>query len=69
MKIWIVVALAMTIGACTTSTPIRLQHTETGKIVDCGPFTARDEMRDLAIAQKESQCIKDFQRQGYERMP
>ena len=55
------------LAGCSTA-PVYLKHTESGQIVQCGPFSNMG-MRPTAAAFHENQCITDYQRQGYERVP
>jgi len=40
--------------------PTSLKHKETGDIVQCGPYYT------LAMRREALQCIRDYQREGYE---
>lgn len=60
-------ACAILVG-CTTD-PILLRHSTTGQMVKCGPYAAGGGTPALAAVQREAQCIGDYQRQGYERVP
>lgn len=59
-------ALALLLAGCTT-TPITLRHAD-GRVAKCGPYPASG-IPATAGAMREAQCIQDFQRQGYERVP
>ncbi len=50
------------LAACTA--PITMQNPKTGQKVQCESY-----MDNLAAAQREAQCISDYQRQGFERIP
>jgi hypothetical protein len=58
---------AMALGACTS--PVKLYNARTGQAVQCGPYASDMVTGTNAYAVREAQCIQDFQRQGYERMP
>jgi hypothetical protein len=53
---------AVALAGC--SGPIKMRNARSGEIATCGPFVSTWD-----TAQRESQCIADFQRQGFERMP
>ena len=55
---------ASCLAACTDL--IRLKNAQTGQIAQCGPY---DFLGGSVTAQREAECIHDFQRQGDERMP
>ncbi len=67
MKPLYIAILCLFAAACSTD-PVYLKHTKSGQIVQCGPFPSRG-MQATAAALHESQCINDYQRQGYERVP
>lgn len=56
------VAALLSLAACTA--PITLQHPQTGQKVQCGPYADT-----WTTPQRESQCISDYQRQGFQRVP
>lgn len=67
----ILILLALVIGflaGCTTTAVVVLRHPMTGKTASRGPYDARP-LSLMGSALRETQCIQDFQRQGYERMP
>jgi hypothetical protein len=66
-NIALLVSFMFVIG-CSTA-PIYLKHEKTGEVVQCGPYTVTDSSDDMVAAYRETQCIKDYQRQGYERVP
>jgi hypothetical protein len=47
---------------------VTLQHATTGKTVACGPYYMYG-LHSFMAAERERQCIADYQRQGYERVP
>jgi hypothetical protein len=59
--------IGISVAACTD--PIKLKNTTTGQIAQCGPYASDMIAGGDAQAQRERECIQDFQRQGYERMP
>jgi hypothetical protein len=63
----IIIALGLFLAACSTD-PVYLKNTGTGAVVQCGPYATRGPSSTNA-AWQESQCISDYQRQGYERVP
>jgi hypothetical protein len=62
-----IIALGLFLAACSTD-PVYLKNTGTGAMVQCGPYDNRG-LQSAASALRESQCISDYQRQGYERVP
>lgn len=54
-------------GCVAKTVPITLRHTD-GRVVQCGPYLAEAFVA-TASAIREGQCIQDFQRQGFERVP
>jgi hypothetical protein len=66
----ITLTLAITgiaLPACTD--PIKLKNAATGQIAQSGPYASDMIAGGDAQAQRERECIQDFQRQGYERAP
>jgi hypothetical protein len=55
-------ALCLALAGCTGA--IRMVNARTGQTATCGPFA--DSINTPA---RESQCIGDYQRQGFERAP
>jgi hypothetical protein len=61
---------ALLLASCATQ-PVTLRHPQTGQTAQCGPYT---NMHPLIPAlsphwKAERDCIGDFQRQGFERVP
>lgn len=56
------ILIAFCLSACTSA--VQLQNPATGQRVQCGPYADT-----LSTAQRESQCISDYQRQGFQRVP
>ena len=61
-----VLALAAALAGCTTA--VKLRNPATGATASCGPYYV-DSGFSNAQAERESRCISDFQRQGFERVP
>lgn len=61
--------VAVVLAGCGATDPVFLRHSETAQTVKCGPYATRGIGRAFAAAQHEAQCISDYQRQGYERVP
>jgi hypothetical protein len=61
-------ALSLALGACAQTDPVHLKNPQTGQEVTCGPYPFYP-LRASAGAQQESQCIQDFERQGFLRQP
>lgn len=62
MRTLTIIALCLTISACTSA--VKLRNARTGQTATCGPFTDT-----VNAPSREAQCIQDFQRQGFERVP
>jgi hypothetical protein len=65
--VFLIAIVAVSLAACTES--IKMKNTQTGQITRCGPYASVALGGGTNQAQREMQCIQDFQRQGYERMP
>lgn len=61
-----VLLLALLLAACQ-SPPVHLTHPD-GRTAQCGPYSSVG-LRGIANADRERQCIQDYQRQGFERTP
>ena len=59
--------IAPCLAACTDS--IKLKNAQTGQVAQCGPYASDMLVGGNTQAQRETECIRDFQRQCYERMP
>ncbi len=61
---------ALALIGCST-VPVRLQHPGTGQVVECGPYFQPTPFFPTVsgVYDRERDCIKDYQRQGYERVP
>ncbi len=57
MRYFVILAVVGILAACAPQT-VMLQHPDTGKTVQCGPFETLLE---------ESQCLNEYQSKGYER--
>jgi hypothetical protein len=64
---FLITAISVSLVACTDS--IKMKNAQTGQIAQCGPYPSDMWVGGNTQAQRETQCIHDFQRQGYERMP
>ncbi len=58
MRYFVILWVVGFLAACTAPQTVMLQHPDTGKTVQCGPFETLME---------ESQCLNEFQSQGYVR--
>lgn len=65
---WLAALLLVSVLAGCSTAPVYLKHTETGQVVQCGPYPTGG-IQAAAGAFHENQCITDYQRQGYERVP
>ncbi len=54
------------VSGCET-VPVRLQHPTTGHLVQCGPY--RRLLIGIPAMILENNCVNDFQKAGYERLP
>jgi hypothetical protein len=70
MRVLWVVVLVVGLAACATQ-PIMLKNAKTGQVTQCGPYTNMHPFFPglSPHGQAERDCISDFQRQGFERMP
>jgi hypothetical protein len=67
VRIVAVAIIPLLLASCTDA--IKLRNYRTGQIAQCGPYTS-DMLGNGAVnVLRDSECIRDFQRQGYERMP
>lgn len=57
----------LAVGGCSTD-PVFLRHPQTGKKVQCGPYSMTGWAATQAAPIRERGCIEDYQRQGYERV-
>jgi hypothetical protein len=66
----IAVALLVAFAGCAT-TPIKMRNPQTGQVTQCGPYTNMHPFfPELSPHWKaERECINDYQRQGFERVP
>lgn len=58
MRYFVILWVVGFLAGCAAPQTVMLQHPDTGKTVQCGPFETLME---------ESQCLNEFQSQGYER--
>jgi len=64
----LLLAVLMVIGLIGCATPpVRLRHPQTGHTVQCGPY--RRLVLGLPAMILENDCVNDFQKRGYERLP
>lgn len=65
-------ALAVVCGALAACSTVQTEkvylRNAASVTVTCGPYFSAN-LAAGAAAQRESQCISDYQRQGYERVP
>ena len=64
------VGTALVFVGCST-TPVKLYNAKTGQTTQCGPYTNMHPLFPGASPhwKAERDCIADFQRQGFERVP
>lgn len=65
MRYLALAGLCVALAAC--SSPIMLRDSM-GRMASCGPYPALG-VSGIIGAEREKQCITDYQRQGYERVP
>ncbi len=65
--VFFVLVVALPVAACTDAVPMK--NSQNGQIAKCGPYAADWFAGGDSQTQREAECIRDFQRQGYERMP
>ena len=58
MRYFVILWVVGLLAGCAAPQTVMLQHPDTGKTVQCGPFETLME---------ESQCLNDYQSKGYER--
>jgi hypothetical protein len=61
-RIFVAATLCIVLGACTA--PIHMRNAATGQTATCGPYVVT-----WTASQRESECVGDFQRQGFELAP
>lgn len=62
MKIIISLLVLGLLAGCTS--PVKMRNSVTGQVAECGPYA-----NTWTTPERESQCIRDYQRQGFERAP
>jgi hypothetical protein len=68
MLFYILIGLLAVLGGCQTD-PVFLRHPQTGRMVQCGPFSHNTDPLSFETANtRESNCIDKYERQGYERV-
>jgi hypothetical protein len=68
MRLLMLIGLLVLLSGCQTD-PVLLQHPQTGKKVQCGPYSDTGNEASIGAATvRERGCIEDYQRQGYERV-
>ena len=68
MRIVLLLVPAVLLAACTTTQPVYLRHPQTGQTATCGPYNEDPVTASITLS-RETRCITDYQRQGYERIP
>ena len=65
-----IVLLAFGFVACATSEIVYMKN-DAGKTVKCGPYTTAGNVNAAAMTshQKLRDCMMDYERQGYKRVP
>lgn len=69
MKRLVLIALALSMAGCATvqTEKVTLRNAA-GMTATCGPYFNAN-LAASGAAQREGQCISDYQRQGYNRVP
>lgn len=65
MRYLIVACLCAALAGCTETIYLRNMA---GMVATCGPYKAVG-IETIANADREANCVRDYQRQGYERTP
>lgn len=68
MRIVLLLIPAVALAACTTTQPVYLRNPQTGETASCGPYNYDPVTANVALS-RETRCISDYQRQGFERTP
>ena len=58
MRYFVILWVVGLLAGCAAPQTVMLQHPDTGRTVQCGPFETLME---------ESQCLNDYQSKGYKR--
>jgi hypothetical protein len=66
MRAFLILTIGLALVGCTES--IKMRNPKTGEIATCGPYPSTG-IPSLNTPARESQCISDYQRQGFERAP
>ena len=62
------IGILVFLAGCQTD-PVFLRHPETGRKVQCGPYSHNTDPLSFETATtRESNCIEKYERQGYERV-
>lgn len=71
MMRWVALLLVtgVALAGCAATDPVYLRHQTTGQVAQCGPYPSYTTVRASMALLQERWCIKDYQRQGYERVP
>jgi hypothetical protein len=59
---------ALLSSSCAHTDRVELENPQTGRVVECGPY-ADFALRATANVMQLSQCIQDFEKQGFVREP
>jgi hypothetical protein len=66
MRVTVILTIGLALVGCTES--IKMRNPKAGEIATRGPYPANG-IPSLSTPARESQCIGDYQRQGFERAP
>lgn len=65
MRYLALAGLCVALAGCTEAIHLR---NPAGMVATCGPYKAVG-IETIANADREANCVRDYQRQGYERVP
>lgn len=67
MRFLLIVVACTAVAACTDA--IKLRNPATGATAQCGPYMLEGLGQPASVAQRETRCLDDYERQGYVRVP
>lgn len=65
MRYVVLLGICAALAGCTEAIYLRNMS---GTVVSCGPYKAIG-LEAIANADREANCVRDYQRQGFERVP
>jgi hypothetical protein len=68
MRLVLLIGMLALFAGCQTD-PVFLRHPQTGRTVQCGPYShSTDPISFETATTKEGNCVEKYERQGYERV-